>query len=272
MKVFISWSGTLSRNLAEILREWLPLVLHAVRPYFSPEDAIKGTLWAQEISKELEESTIGIICLTRDNLSAPWLLFEAGALSKNSYRARVCPILFNLKSHDVQGPLLQFQLAEFEKTEIWRLVKMMNELLGDSALTADVLFQVWDVWWPKLKEKVDSELSSHKNSGSVGIRTERDLLEEVLALARANVIRADLRGTGVLYAAAHDMISRYESLVAQCISLGMVGELRRSLLSLEGPIGYMIQGPIVSGSREEKLMERLKRVEITLNGGSSDGS
>ena len=81
MKVFISWSGETSKGLAEALREWLPAVIQAVNPYFSPDDVSKGSRWSSEISKELEDSAIGIICLTKENLEAPWIMFEAGALS-----------------------------------------------------------------------------------------------------------------------------------------------------------------------------------------------
>ncbi len=38
MKVFISWSGDLSLALAGILRQWLPSVIQAAEPYFTPED------------------------------------------------------------------------------------------------------------------------------------------------------------------------------------------------------------------------------------------
>jgi hypothetical protein len=54
MKVFISWSGETSKQVADILRQWMPSVLQAVKPYFSPDDVAKGTRWANEISKELE--------------------------------------------------------------------------------------------------------------------------------------------------------------------------------------------------------------------------
>src|SRR3989454_7866890 len=115
MKVFISWSGDRSRTIADVLRRWLPSVLQAVRPYFSPDDIAKGTRWSSEIAKELEASKIGIICLTGDNLSAPWLMFESGALAKNLDKSFVIPLLVGIKQSDVSGPLAQFQLTVFEK-------------------------------------------------------------------------------------------------------------------------------------------------------------
>jgi hypothetical protein len=109
-KVFLSWGGELSRKLAEALREWLPAALQYVKPYFTPDDVEKGTKWNAEIAKELETSNIGIICLTRDNTERPWILFEAGALSKTVDKSRVCTLLFNLESTDLKGPLTNFSM------------------------------------------------------------------------------------------------------------------------------------------------------------------
>lgn len=103
MKVFITWSGDKSKALAEIISDWLPSVIQAVKPYFSPDDATKGARWFNEISTELEKSQVGLICLTRENLDAPWLLFEAGALSKNLGKSKVCPILFGIEPTDIRG-------------------------------------------------------------------------------------------------------------------------------------------------------------------------
>src|SRR5258708_7792508 len=97
MKVFISWSGGLSKRIAELLKNWLPEVLQNVEPWVSSEDIEKGTVWFGELSKRLDEISVGIICVTQENMNAPWILFEAGALSKGREQARVCPLVIDLE-------------------------------------------------------------------------------------------------------------------------------------------------------------------------------
>ena len=52
MKVFFSWSGKQGQQIAGILRVWLPGVLQAVKPYFSPEDLKAGSRWSPEIASQ----------------------------------------------------------------------------------------------------------------------------------------------------------------------------------------------------------------------------
>jgi TIR domain len=95
MKIFIGWSGAKSKLLAKALYDWLPNVLQNVEPYMS-EEIEKGTSWASEIGNEVQNSDFGLCCITRDNLTAPWLHFEAGALSKVVDKSYVVPILFDI--------------------------------------------------------------------------------------------------------------------------------------------------------------------------------
>lgn len=91
MKVFLSWSGDRSHYVAKALRDWLPLVLQFCEPWLSDRDIAAGDRWSEKIAKELEARNVGIIVLTRDNIRAPWVLFEAGALSKALVTSQVVP-------------------------------------------------------------------------------------------------------------------------------------------------------------------------------------
>ena len=184
MKVFISWSGEKSKKLAEILKAWLPVVIQAVRPFFTPDDIDKGARWSSEISKELELSRVGIICLTKDNLQAPWLMFEAGALAKSMDKSCVVPMLFGVTPSDLQGPLLQFQAASFNEDDVCKLMKTMNVALGNDALESHVLESVFKKWWPELEQKIRVVLEAETPEQKNDIRTDREILEEILELSR----------------------------------------------------------------------------------------
>jgi hypothetical protein len=189
-KVFLSWGGELSCKLAGALRDWLPAALQYVKPYFTPDDVEKGTKWNAEIAKELETSNIGIICLTRDNTERPWILFEAGALSKSVDKSRVCTLLFNLESTDLKGPLTSFQCTRFVKEDFQKLVSAINSLAGDAKLESAVMDSVFDMWWPRLERQIADILSTHAQRDEEPPRPDRDILEEILELTRASLSRS----------------------------------------------------------------------------------
>ncbi len=196
-KVFISWSGELSKKLAEEVRLWLPGVLQFVKPYFTPNDIEKGTRWSTDIANELESSNVGIICLTKDNINKPWILFEAGALSKNFGKANVCTILFNLDSADLTGPLTSFQATKFDKTDFKKLLQTINNTGGELKLESAVLNDVFEMWWPKLEEKLNSIIENHSDTSMENNRPERDILEEILELTRINAKSDSRMRTGM---------------------------------------------------------------------------
>lgn len=182
--VFISWSGDQSKKIAEELRNWIPSVLQFAKPYFTPNDIEKGSKWSSEISKKLSESNIGIICLTKDNINKPWILFEAGALAKNLDQSRVCSILFGMENTDLSGPLTTFQTTNFEKSDFKKMMQSINASAGTAALSNETFDRVFEMWWPQLHEKISATLSQPDLSKEEVIRSDRDLLEEVLSLTR----------------------------------------------------------------------------------------
>ena len=128
MKVFISWSGQRSHALADALHDWIPLVLHYVEPWVSQADIAAGQRWADQVAKELEASNFGIVCVTRDNVTSPWALFEAGALAKSMQDSRVIPLLLDLEIGDITGPLAQFQAKKVDRTGLSEVIGSLNQL------------------------------------------------------------------------------------------------------------------------------------------------
>lgn len=191
VKVFISWSGDLSLKVAQLFREWLPSVIQSIEPYVSSEDIDKGARWSTDIAKELENSTFGILCVTKENLEAPWLSFEAGALSKTMDKSFVSPFLFDIKRADVQGPILQFQSTVFEKDDIKKLVKTLNKACGDSGISEAQLDKTFDVWYPTLETGLNDIKQSVANDESENVVEDTEIqssqiLEEILDLSRDN--------------------------------------------------------------------------------------
>lgn len=191
MKVFISWSGARSKNVAELLRGWIPKVLQAIRPWMSEEDISTGTRWSAEIASELEKSKAGIVCITPENQHNPWLMFEAGALSKTLTETFVCPYLYDLSPSQLSGPISQFQATLATKEGTLKIIQTLNKALGESQINNAELDEIFDVWWPKLEEKFSS--ISSIGTDSVVKRTKDDILEEILKNSREQMRREEIR-------------------------------------------------------------------------------
>lgn len=155
MNVFLSCSGEMSRNVALVLRDWLPEVIQAIKPFIS-DDIDKGELWFEEITNELCLTTYGIICLTPYNFKAPWINFEAGAISKAIHHTHVTPFLFRIDVSKIRGPLQQFQFVTYTEREIFKLLcSINNSMTSEARLPLELLQKEFDKWWPELRDKLD---------------------------------------------------------------------------------------------------------------------
>ncbi len=185
MKVFISWSGETSKKLAEALHDWIPNVIQSAEPYMSAEDIRQGSRWFADISTQLEEARFGVLCLTPENLDAPWLLFEAGALSKFVDASLVVPYLFNLYPSDLQGPLAQFQATRADKESTRKMMNDLNATLEDQRLGEARLDSAFERCWPELEQALDAiEADTTEASSPRSERDTREILEEILEVVR----------------------------------------------------------------------------------------
>lgn len=192
MKVFISWSGDMSREIGEAFRHWLPSVLQFVKPYFTPDDIGKGTKWDGEIQSELKDSSVGIFCVTPESVNSAWMMFEAGAVSKTVEKSHVCPVLFGMDSLSV-GPLANFQQTRFNETDMLRLIVTINNAGQNAKLDDKTRDGVFKKWWPDLERPVAEIIQKYAHSmPKLPARDEREILEEILVLTRQLVAERDI--------------------------------------------------------------------------------
>jgi hypothetical protein len=181
VKVFISWSGSRSKDLANALSQWFPMVLQYVEPFVSDKDISAGERWAQVISGELNASNFGIICITPENLNSEWILFESGALSKSMIDAKVIPLLFGLELSDLSGPLSQFQAQKVEEAGIMEVIRAVNKV-AEKPASSQIVDQLVPTLWPQLQETLSkipaiSPTEKHK-------RPQHEILEELVTGVR----------------------------------------------------------------------------------------
>ncbi|PFR60366.1 hypothetical protein COK36_12640 [Bacillus cereus] len=182
MKVFLSWSGNESKQLAGIFKDWLPNVIQYVKPYMSAQDIAMGERWNNNITNNLEQSDFGLIFVTPFNINAPWINFEAGALSKTIH-SKVIPILYNADVMILnQGPLKQFQSAKkLDKENIFSLLQSINESNEVGKLSGERLEKSFEMWWPDLEKEIGNIIEEDSVSGNEEEQepTEKELLNVI---------------------------------------------------------------------------------------------
>lgn len=184
MKVFISWSGELSKNIAEVIKKWLPCIIQSVEVFFSPDDIEKGENWDTKVSTELLECKYGIICLTKENVSAPWIHFESGALAK-ALDSRVATLMINVTPTDIKGPLSRYQATKLDKDDFFQLIKNINEQL-ETQLNIEVLKTLFNNLWDKINNDFKNLLEKYQDISpkkKKGIKND-EALDEILLLLR----------------------------------------------------------------------------------------
>jgi TIR domain len=151
----------------------------------SDADIGAGERWNEGISRALSESEVGLICVTRDNLDSRWLLFEAGALAKSVDKARVVPILLNLTSTDLQGPLAQFQSVESTKAGFSNLFLTLHRVMEKPLISREDVVANIEAFWPQFYQVIEELIAkSSMQTESAPIRGDRELLEEILKIMR----------------------------------------------------------------------------------------
>jgi hypothetical protein len=237
VNVFISHSGDRSRTVADALANWLPLVLNNVEPWISTEME-KGTRWAEEINAALDQTGVGIICLTSDNLHSTWIHWEAGALARA--HQRVWTFLLDLEHSAVEPPLSQFQHTVAQRDDVRRLLGSMNlqlERAGDRPVAQTVLDTRFGDYWERLEDELQQIARRPASDGQPARRSVDSMFEEILALEREQsaFLQATLRASAappVSLADAARAIETADAPAPSRVKLGPVGAPRYVKLAM----------------------------------------
>jgi uncharacterized protein YegP (UPF0339 family) len=131
-----------------------------------------------------------VVCLVPENQGAPWLLFEAGALSKTlDSNTLLIPYLTEMTTAQLAGPLAQFQAVTGDESGTFSLLLTLNKALGSGGIPQNTLEESFEVWWPRLA----SELVKLPplTEPVPATRTDRDLLDEILENTREQLRREE---------------------------------------------------------------------------------
>jgi hypothetical protein len=137
-----------------------------------------GARWSDAIAESLNETDFGIVCVTRANQHAPWLIFEAGALAKSVATASVVPLCVNLAPADVTGPLAAFQGRRLDRDGVRRLVRDINAAT-EKPMPAERLEDVFEAMWPRFEPAV-LEASKDAFTSTEPHRSDADMLAELV--------------------------------------------------------------------------------------------
>ncbi|MBP7930859.1 MAG: toll/interleukin-1 receptor domain-containing protein [Acidimicrobiia bacterium] len=197
MKIFISWSGSLSKAVALDLKEWLPKVIQVADPWVSEVDIPKGAAWFDEIRDALKFAAVGIFVVTPESADSVWLNYEAGSIAQILTERRVCPFVVGMTKAQVQPPL-----GLLNGTEALNRTDVLNFLLTVAAdeVRPETVKHAFEREWDEFESSLRTRMEEANAGGAPpAMRTLDDKVDEILGLVRRN--EANSKESGVSYLA-----------------------------------------------------------------------
>lgn len=188
LKIFISWSGD-SKAVAQAIHDALPRLFDKSRPWMSTENPA-GAMWLAEIDQQLSSTDFGIVCVTKRNMNAQWLNFEAGALSRKvgAQRELMPVFLIDFESmEEAKGPITAFQMKMADQNGFFHVVKALNEHKLGPHIDTEILRERVSTVWPSIEATIDAVRNPVSDSAASGIpshRSDSEKIDEVLGMVR----------------------------------------------------------------------------------------
>jgi hypothetical protein len=185
VRVFMSWSGETSLQIAKAICEGIVLLSDRLEPWLS-EDLEPGEQWASTLIPEIRKARLAILCLTRRNKGAAWIAFETGAYYSSRSGQVVVPLLFDITPAEVEFPLGLFQGVVADENGLRRLFARIGELVALDAATVEERFT------GQIGPRLDAELTTIRR-----LEAEAEIAAQrpVTNIANAFYLGHDLRWT-----------------------------------------------------------------------------
>lgn len=268
MKIFITFSGAQGNELAIALKEWLENIFNGIDIFVSSEDLKKGKRWRSDVSARLQESEFGVACLTRDTLNAAWILFESGALTKNVKESALYTVLFGgLQKGHVSGPLADFNHTLFDKGDMFKLLRSINEAHAEKKWKEEPLKNQFENFWTALESTVAKILKTQvpvEQTPDPNVMLQ-EILETVRQLAKmtpqqGEAILAGVRGAVRSYLRENEMLQQNAAAFNEALTSTSKQEPRK----LAGDSFLSGAGRPSMNAIWQELLERARRVRPRL--------
>ena len=187
MNIFLSWAGEKSKRAAKAFDECFQFLFRDLdsKIYISTSTE-KGALWNDRLIKALDDADFGILILTKENCArpSPWMMYEAGVLSKTAGTDHVMTFLLNARASDIPGPVSRFQSTAFDKEDmtalvlrIYGLYKQEKNIINDKNYLPD---NEMKDFFGYLYDRLERELNLIIN---LNCDDEENINEKILAVA-----------------------------------------------------------------------------------------
>ena len=164
-KIFISWSGKNSKEIAKGIKSVFEnkIFTDELTCFVSDIDISSGADWWNKIKEELNSSKLGIICITKENINAPWIYFEAGAMI--THNIPVIPLLINCNTKTIADtPLKGNQCVDFhDQQKFIKMILDINKRLNLLQLKDAQLEPIAKESYIYLRDTLSSVLTELKN-------------------------------------------------------------------------------------------------------------
>ena len=167
-RVFLSFSGSLSRTVAEAFAQLLRKVLRGTESWMS-QDIPPGANWRAKIDEALKNTKCAVIFLTRANhVAATWVAYEAG----KARHAIVYAVNFDAADLAHQ-PYGAWQAAKADRPGTLAMLKEINRLAGGHEKDTELQKRFashWPAFAGALREALES-FPDHPYADLLHLRT-----------------------------------------------------------------------------------------------------